>query len=103
VPDKPFNTPHKMLLLPATLTNKLYNSKHKESDACTNIVLLETTWAFAMVLPQSKHRFNLQFDHGETLSTKPKAMVSPRSISTAFVFTLVVVFVHHGHSAVVPQ
>ena len=34
---------------------------------------------------------------------QPKAMVSPRSISTAFVFTLVVVFVHQGHSAVVPQ
>ena len=67
--EKPFNAPHKMLLLPASLTNKLYNPKHEESDACTNTVQLETTWIFAVGLPQSKCRFNLQFDHSETSSS----------------------------------
>ena len=33
------------------------------------IVPLKTTWAFVTILPQSKHRFNIQFDHGETSST----------------------------------
>ena len=35
--EKPLNTPHTMLLLPATPTNKLYNPKHMESDACASI------------------------------------------------------------------
>jgi len=35
--EKPLNTQYKILLLPTTLINKLYNPKHKESDMCESI------------------------------------------------------------------
>ena len=44
--EKPLNAPRKMLLLPATPINKLYNPKHEESCA-------STTKPLATILPQS--------------------------------------------------
>lgn len=35
---------HKMLLLPTTSINKLYNSKHNEFDACASITKPLTTF-----------------------------------------------------------